>query len=85
MARTLRSVSHYLWCDGPRHLGKETEHSLREGLVGDVVLQQQHLLLCLLIPCIPQTAHKVALTKKKSLIYLHGLTCCFCAYYYVPC
>lgn len=38
-AVSLQNRCYYLWCDGPRHLGKETEHSLREGLVGDVMLQ----------------------------------------------
>lgn len=62
----LRKRCCYLWCDGPWHLGKETEHSLREGLVRDVMLQKQHLLLCVLLPCTSQTAHKVTLTMRRK-------------------
>lgn len=63
----LKSNCYYFWCDGPWHLGKETEHGLREGLVGDVMLQKQHLLFCVLIPRISQAAHKVALTTSKNV------------------
>lgn len=75
--RILHCVSRYLWCDGPRHLGKEAEHSLRESLVRDVMLQQQHLLLCVLLPCSAQTAHKVTLTKRGGgeTISLSAQTC----------
>lgn len=59
---------YYLWCDGPRHLGKETEHSLREGLVRDVMLQEQHLLLCVLLPRTSQTTHKVTLQEVGKII-----------------
>lgn len=56
----------YLWRDGPGHFGKEAQHSLGEGLVGNVVLQQQDLLLGVLVPSLPQTAHKVSLEVRKE-------------------
>lgn len=57
----------HLRCDGPWHLGKEAEHNLREGLVRDVMLQEQHLHLCVLLPCSAQTSHKVTLTVRKIM------------------
>ena len=52
-----------LGCDGPRHLGEETEHRLREGLMWNIMLQEQHFLLSVLLSCTSQTADKVTLKK----------------------
>lgn len=69
---------HYLRRDGPRHLGKEAQHGLRERLVGNIVLQQQDLLLRVLFPSLPKTAHKVTLAGRRRDVctLLSGVACC---------
>lgn len=68
----------HLWCDGPWYLGKEAEHSLRESLMWNIMLQKQHLLLCFLLSCASQTADKVTLTHTHTNFEPNKQICCFC-------
>lgn len=62
----LKEKQCYLWRDGPWHLRKEAEHCLRESLMWNIVLQQQHLLFRVLLSCASQTAYKMTLNKNNS-------------------
>ena len=54
------SLLHILPRYGPRHGGEVGQHGLGEGIVGDIVLQQEHLILRGLVPYYPKLPHKVA-------------------------
>ena len=50
-----------LVCDGPGHLWQTVQDGLWEVAVGDIMLQQQHLILRVLLSNVAQLSHKVTL------------------------